>query len=66
MARDSRGRWLPLGGAPADGADGRHVFSRAEARKGFRVATQRGRLPSRLQQWLRKKIKRHYESKKVA
>ncbi len=61
MARDALGRFLP-GFDPTDEAafDGRHVLSRAERQKGYRIATQRGRLPSRLQAWLRRKIMRRY------
>jgi hypothetical protein len=59
--RDDKRGFLPLNEEPAD--DGRHVLSKAECRKGFEIATRRGRLPSRLQCWLRKKIRRHYSEK---
>ena len=41
----------------------RHVFSQAERRKGFWVATRLSKQPSRVLAWLRNKIKRHYQGK---
>jgi hypothetical protein len=64
MARDKRGRWLPLGGVPAD--DGRHVLSRAERAKGFAVLQMRirqGRIPSRVAAHVRRKIRAFYLDK---
>jgi hypothetical protein len=62
MARDARGRFLP---GPDDG-DGRHVLSRAEKQKGYLVATQMTRMPSRLRAWLRKKIRNQYVAREAA
>ena len=39
----------------------RHIFSQAERRKGYRIATQERKMPSRLRAWLRKKIRRYYQ-----
>jgi hypothetical protein len=38
----------------------RHVLSRAERQKGYWVATQYAKMPSRVRAWLRKKIRAHY------
>jgi hypothetical protein len=38
----------------------RHSLSKAERQKGYRVATQERKMPSRLRAWLRRKIKNHY------
>jgi hypothetical protein len=44
----------------------RHSFSKAERQKGYRVATQEKRMPSRLRAWLRKKIRRYYQRRDSA
>jgi hypothetical protein len=41
----------------------RHVLSKAEKRKGYWVATQFAKMPSRLRAWLRKKIRRYYQAR---
>jgi hypothetical protein len=41
----------------------RHVFSKAERQKGYRVATQERKMPSRLRARRRNKILRHYQRK---
>jgi hypothetical protein len=66
--RDARGRFLPLSGQElADGsADGRHVFSRADRRKGYAILIENirlGRIPSRIASSIRSKIRAHYTSK---
>lgn len=60
--RDKRGRFLPLMGDAEHDDDGRHVLSLQEKRKGYLVATQMAKMPSRLRAWLRNKIRRHYSS----
>jgi hypothetical protein len=63
--RDAKsGRWLP-GFNGED--DGRHVFSKAERQKGFRVLCERvatGKLPSRVAASVRSKIRRFFVSKR--
>jgi hypothetical protein len=41
----------------------RHELSRIERAKGFLVATQVAKLPSRVKAWLRNKIRRYYQSR---
>ena len=41
----------------------RHVFSKRDQQKGYRVATQEKKMPSRLRAWLRKKIRRYYQER---
>jgi len=62
MARDARGRFLP---GPDDD---RHTLTKAERQKGYFYATQGPRRvkSSRIQAWLRKKIRRHYQAPKLA
>ena len=64
--RDARGRFLPLHGAPADGSDGRHVLSRPEKRKGFRVFVENcrlGKVSSRVAAHVRLKLRAYYLNK---
>ncbi len=42
----------------------RHIFSRVERQKGYRVATQEKKMPSRLRAWLRRKIRRYYRQRR--
>ena len=56
--RDARGRFLP--GYDPD----RHILSKAERQKGYRLATQFYPMPSRTRAWLRKKITRYYQSRR--
>jgi hypothetical protein len=42
----------------------RYVFSKAERQKGYRIATQEKKMPSRLRAWLRDKIRRNYRQKR--
>jgi hypothetical protein len=42
----------------------RHVFSKAECRKGYEIATRLARMPSRVRCWLRRKITRYYLSRR--
>jgi hypothetical protein len=42
----------------------RLVFSQAERRKGYRVATQEKNMPSRLRAWLRTKIRCYYHERR--
>jgi hypothetical protein len=42
----------------------RHVLSKEECRKGFRIATQEKKMPSRLRAWLRKKIRSYYQQRR--
>jgi hypothetical protein len=44
----------------------RHVFSKAELRKGYRVATQERKLPSRVRAWLWRRVKRYYRERRNA
>ena len=63
MARDEKGRWLPGRGED----DGRHVFSKMEMRKGFRVLCERvaqGKIPSRVAAHVRSKIRGFYGSRR--
>lgn len=39
----------------------RHVFSKRERQKGYDVAMNEAKMPSRLRAWLRKKIRRYYQ-----
>jgi hypothetical protein len=55
--RDSKGRFLP--GPDPD----RHVFSKAEMRKGYLLATQFYKIPSRVRSWLRSKIRGYYQGR---
>jgi hypothetical protein len=41
----------------------RHVFSKAEMRKGYLIATRLANMPSRVRCWLRRKITRHYQQR---
>ena len=61
--RDARGRWLSGRGED----DGRHVFSKAEMQKGFRVLCERvaqGKIPSRVAAHVRSKIRGFYVSRR--
>jgi hypothetical protein len=53
--RDAKGRFLP--GYDPD----RHILSRTERQKGYEIATQFAKMPSRVRAWLRKKIRRYYQ-----
>jgi hypothetical protein len=55
--RDAKGRFLP-----SPDPD-RHILSRAERQKGYEIATQLAKMPSRVRAWLRKKIRRYYQSR---
>lgn len=55
--RDARGRFLP--GPDPD----RHFLTKLDCQKGFMVATQMKKMPSRLRAWLRKKITRYYQER---
>ena len=52
--RDAKGRFLP--GPDTD----RHILTRAERQKGYLLATQFYRMPSRTRAWLRNKIRGYY------
>lgn len=56
--RDSKGRFLP--GYDKD----RHILSKRERQKGYRIATEQAKMPSRTRAWLRNKIKKYYRSKR--
>jgi hypothetical protein len=63
--RDSKGRFLPLSGEEKDeGArDARHVFSKADCRKGYAILLENirlGRIPSRVASSIRKRIRGFY------
>lgn len=55
--RDARGRFLP--GPDPD----RHLFTRGECQKGFWLATEFYRKPSRVKSWLRSEIRRFYQGR---
>jgi hypothetical protein len=57
--RDARGRFLP--GPDPD----RHQFTRRERQKGYFLATQFYRMPSRVRAWLRSKITRYYQQRRT-
>lgn len=44
----------------------RHILSRAERRKGYKLATQCVKMPSQVRAWLRKKITRYYQQRKTS
>ncbi len=57
----------PRGRPFAKGYDPRrHPLTKENCRKGYFVATQMARMPSRLRCWLRKKIRNHYRSQGAA
>jgi hypothetical protein len=56
--RDERGRFLP--GPDPD----KHILIRRDRRKGYFVATQMARMPSRVRAWLRKKIRRYCQGRR--
>lgn len=58
--RDSKGRFLP--GPDPD----RHLLTKEEKRKGFWVAMQFVKMPSRTRAWLRKKIRGYYQRRHSA
>lgn len=56
--RDAQGRFLA--GPDPD----RHLLTRAERQKGYWIATQFARMPSRTRAWLRKKIRGYYQGRR--
>jgi hypothetical protein len=56
--RDARGRFLP--GPDPD----RHPLNQRDRRKGYFIATQMARMPSRVHAWLRSKIRRYYTARR--
>jgi hypothetical protein len=56
--RASHGRFLP--GYDPD----RHVLTLRDRQKGYLLATQFYKMPSRTRAWLRNKIKRYYQHRK--
>jgi hypothetical protein len=59
MSKQNRG-WFKPGYDPR-----RHVFSFAECRKGYLIATRLAKMPSRVRAWLRKRITRYYQHRKA-
>ncbi len=55
--RDKHGRFLP--GSDPD----RHILTVQDRQKGYLVATQMKKMPSRTRAWLRKKITRYYQNR---
>ena len=41
----------------------RHILSKAERRKGYEIATQLTKMPSRTRAWLRKMIRGYYQTR---
>jgi hypothetical protein len=59
----NRTKGKPRGRPFAKGEDPRrHPLTKANCRKGYLVATQQAKMPSRVRCWLRKKITRYYRS----
>jgi hypothetical protein len=56
--RDAKGRFLP--GPDPD----RHRLTRAEKQKGFVIATEVAKMPSRTRAWLWKKIRNYYQARR--
>jgi hypothetical protein len=61
MTRKSNPGWFKKGFDPR-----RHVLSRAERQKGYFMATQYVKMPSRTRAWLRKKITRYYQQRRAS
>jgi hypothetical protein len=60
MARKRRNPgWFKKGHDPR-----RHTLSKNECRKGYLIATQLAKMPSRVRAWLRKKIRGYYQSRR--
>lgn len=62
MARDAKGRWLPLEDKSAPADDGRHRLSLLDCRKGFQAMLDTP-MPSRKRASIRKRITGRYRSK---